>query len=82
MQEPEHVLESGTKVRTHETLDDTKGMTIVEKHLNARAPNKEGVIVGIVGGHGGDVYWVRHPDTVHVAAYGFWEFELADEKTK
>lgn len=43
-------------------------------------PNARGVIRGIVGGHGGDVYWVQHgtdgAGEPVVATYGWWEFEL------
>lgn len=77
MNAPEHLLETGTKVKTHEKLDDTRGMLIDSRHLNARTPNAEGVIDGVVGGHGGDVYWVKHEGVEHHAAYCFTEFELA-----
>jgi hypothetical protein len=37
--------------------------------------------MGVVGGHGGDVYWVWHFDSENTAAYCFAEFELAPAKS-
>ena len=80
MRQPEYILEAGTRVRTHETMDDTRGMLIAPKHLKNRKPNAVGAICGIVGGHGGDVYWVAHVGDNEMAAYGWWEFELEPAK--
>ncbi len=77
MKQPIYILDNGTRVRTHKKLGKTTGFLVVMKHIEARKPDAPGVIDGIVGGHGGDVYWVRHGQDV--AAYSFSEFEL--EKT-
>jgi hypothetical protein len=65
---------------------------VSDKNLNARKPNATGWIVGIVGGHGGDVYWVAHTskkpetgDTIPgnlTGAYCFTEFELVPPPPK
>ena len=51
-------------------------MMIAQRYLDARKPNQTGTIAGVVGGHGGDVYWVKPDDGGEVAAYCFSEFEL------
>ena len=76
MKEPEHILESGTRIRTHEKLDSTTGLLITDRHLKLRRPNAVGVIGGIVGGHGGDVYFVAHIGDPSYAVYCFVDFEL------
>ena len=50
------------------------GFLVGEEHLKARRSDDTGVITGWVPGHGGDVWWVRHPDG-HTGAYMFTEFE-------
>lgn len=77
MEQPDYLLEAGTKIKTHETLGQTKGFLIRQDYLDNRKPNTEGTIRGIVGGHGGDVYWVENEDH-SIAAYMFTEFELVD----
>lgn len=74
MKEPEYILPNGTRVVTHEYLGSTGGMLVAQKFLDARRPSALGLIWGIVGGHGGDVYWVKHDDGTG-AAYMFDEFE-------
>jgi len=76
MNQPTYLLPNGARIRTHAELGSTRGMMIVDKHLAARAPNSVGTIVGVVGGHGGDVYWVEHSIGGDAAAYCFTEFEL------
>lgn len=52
-------------------------MTIDPRNLSRRRANAPGVIKGVVGGHGGDVYWVEHETGAeYPAAYCFTEFEL------
>jgi hypothetical protein len=80
MNEPETILPNGTRIRTSNPLDSTAGFMVKEKHLQARKPGAVGIITGIVGGHGGDVYWVAHFDTDVTAAYGWMEFELEPAK--
>lgn len=84
MNQPEHILMQGTRIVTHATLnmgdndpDPTRGMLIRQEYLDARRPSMGGTIRGWVPGHGGDVYWVQNDDGGK-AAYGFWEFELAE----
>lgn len=59
-------------------LGPTTGMLIVRDKLANRKEGARGMVSGIVAGHGGDVWWVRHDDGT-TAAYGFDEVEL-DEK--
>ncbi len=75
MKEPKFILEQGTFVVTNEVLGNSMGMLIIPGVLRARTPNSKGVILGIVSGHGGDVYYVMHPDNT-TGAYSFEEFEL------
>lgn len=78
MRQPETILPHGTKVRTHDVLGPTTGMIISPASLAMRKPGAVGTIHGIVGGHGGDVYWVQHDGDMSPAApYCFYEFELA-----
>lgn len=81
MKEPATTLPNGTRIRTHTTLDSTRGMMVAPCHLNARHASTNGRIAGIVGGHGGDVYWVDHPEEIVPAVYCFTEFELVEETT-
>ena len=67
MNQPEYILETGTRVKTQETLTHNPPGT---RHTNAA-----GSINGVVGGMGGDVYWVEHEDGTR-GAYCFDEFEL------
>ena len=73
---PKHVLEHGTRVRTHASLDEHAGFKVPAIHLLHRRPNTAGAVEGLVGGHHGDVYWVRHAGDRLAAPYGFWELEL------
>jgi len=65
----------GLIVRTNKRLGKTIGFSVVQKHLDARKPNKAGVISGYVPGHGGDVWWVKHNDGT-TGAYVYNEFRL------
>lgn len=76
MQQPAYILDNGTRVRTHATLGDARGMNVAQVHIDQRVANAEGEIVGIVGGCGGDVYWVMHEGCGPSAPYCFDEFEL------
>lgn len=80
MEEPEYILEGGTRVRTNKVLSSTGGFLVAEKHMEVRKPDTVGVITGIVGGHGGDVYWVAQIGDPCLAAYGWMEFELEPVK--
>ena len=81
MQQPRHILESGVVVHTHQTLEDTRGLIAPPSLLANRREDADGVIDGIVPGHGGDVYWVKHADTKR-APYCFTEFELVQVHAK
>ena len=76
MEQPERALKWGTGVRTHSKLDTTAGFFVTPEHLALRKPDLCGVVVGVVAGHGGDVYWVIHEGDAKAAAYLFTEFEL------
>lgn len=88
MEEPKQILEHGFKVKINDILNPPTGMMIAQDFLERRTPGINGVILGYVPGHGGDVYWVFHGDSLdqativdgkidrgQVSAYGFWEFE-------
>ncbi len=79
MQQPDTVLSPGTRVYTAATLESAEGLWL--QHCDARRPEALGRIQGVVGGYGGDVYWVKHDDG-SIAPYSFTEFDLyAESKT-
>ena len=59
VEQPEYILNRGTKVKTHAELETTTGMMISYKYLVLRRTNDEGIIRGPVPGHGGDVCCLR-----------------------
>jgi hypothetical protein len=77
MDQPKYILKHKTRIKTNPVIDSTRGMLIAPKHLDVRRTNTVGVVCGIVGGHGGDVYFVAQLGDSCMAAYGWWEFELA-----
>lgn len=77
MDEPRYILENGTVVRTHAELGSTRGFFVTSRCMEQRQSNALGVIMGVVPGHGGDVYWVSHNSELLPGAYSFSEFELA-----
>jgi hypothetical protein len=77
MKQPEFILKNGTRICTNRELGQTRGLLVSESHLAARKANTVGTIHGVVGGHGGDVYFVAHLDGLCAAVYCFDEFELA-----
>lgn len=75
-------VEAGMKVRTNVELSSTRGV-IIHAHAESLLNRREcgvGVVVGVVGGHGGDVWWVRHDDGMF-APYCFDEFEEVPMQT-
>lgn len=76
MEQPQYILETGTEVVTASRLKK-EDFLIVPRILKNRSPATKGKIKGVVGGHGGDVYFVTHGED-KVAAYGWWEFDLVD----
>ena len=78
MKRPDTVLPTGTRVRTHDTLDSTDGLFVEPEHIEARRAGTSGTIDGVVGVHGGDTYLVRHDGARVRAAYCYTEFELED----
>lgn len=76
MREPNVLLEPGTEIVTHKTLGPTSGFLVGLLYLQHRTPNVKAKIAGIVGGHGGDLYWVTHDDGTQ-SVYCYTEFELA-----
>lgn len=85
MNQPETILATNTKVITHATLGSTKGMLIGHGNLSMRKPSAEGLIRGVVGGHGLWLVWEQGDDeqfarerkasSAHQAAVDFawWE---------
>jgi hypothetical protein len=67
-------IETGLKVKTSAELEDTRGMMVAQKHLDCRTPGITGTVEGLVGGHGGNIWWVKHDDGA-VAAYCYTELE-------
>jgi len=70
----------GMRVRVAETLGDTRGLLAPQAVLQRRKAGVTGEVLAPVGGHGGDVWWVRHDgaprlagtnevDPTHVAPY-------------
>lgn len=75
MDQPATILENGTAVRTNTQLEIPQSMIAMPSLIANRRPDSQGMITGVVPGHGGDVYWVKHEDD-KVAPYSFSEFEL------
>jgi len=50
-------------------------MMIGPGNMSMRKSDTTGEIRGVVGGYGGDVYWVQHHGDVLFAPYCFDEFE-------
>jgi len=68
-------IKQGMKVKTTNKLGSTIGMLINPRYLCARRPNTEGILLGHVpGGHGGDVFWVKHGEA-DIGPYCFNEFQ-------
>ena len=77
MKEPEYVLKNGTRVKTHAELDSSIGMIVPSQCVQMRRGSTEGIVRGVAGGHGGDLYYVEHEaDDLHYAVYCFTEFEV------
>lgn len=70
-------VEPNLKIITNQTLGSTTGMLIKQDSLNNRKPNEPGTVLGYVGGHGGDVWWIQHAHGI--APYCFDEFEPITE---
>lgn len=79
MQQPPTILDTGTRIRTHARLGSTAGMNVASVHLDQRCADTPGTITGVVGGCGGDVYWVMHEGCGPSAPYCFDEFEVVKE---
>lgn len=70
-------IKVGMLIRTNAGLGGTSGMFVKTKHLRARCPNSEGVVLRHIPGHGGDCWWIKHKDTPDgsgIGAYCFNEF--------
>jgi len=52
----------GSKITTVSRLGKTDGMIINDEFIVARRPDTKGIVAGVVGGHGGDVWCVEHTD--------------------
>jgi hypothetical protein len=71
-------MENGTKVRTNKELEIPQGMIAMASMIANRRPDAVGEITGIVPGHGGEVYWIRHGSDGTTAPYAVNEFETAE----
>ena len=76
MKEPEYILENGTRVKVHDNIGGPAGIFVKQEILDRRTPGISGQICGFVPGHGGDVNGEENTGS----AYGWWEFELEEEK--
>ena len=47
-------------VRVADKLGKPKGWMVDKKNINARRAGAEGLVIGCVAGHGGEVFWVSH----------------------
>jgi hypothetical protein len=72
VEQPYYLLNNGTRVRVHDKIKDDLLLH------GDRSPGAFGRIAGVVGGLGGDVYFVTH-DSGTTAKYCFTEFELENE---
>lgn len=68
----------GTWLVTNLKLDSTQGMAVNPIHLNNRKPDTRCQFVGVVPGHGGEVWFCQHEGGDDVAAYSTDELELAE----
>ena len=71
-------MNNGDRVSVTSLSVSTGGMLVAAKHINARREDVVGEVVGIVPGHGGDAWFVRHDDDAEVAAYYTTELEHLD----
>lgn len=81
MEQPKETLKEGTRIVTHAKMYEADDIRVAYTHLSERRANAPGIIKGVVGGHGGDVYWVAHdndPADTPWAPYCFDEFELEE----
>jgi hypothetical protein len=78
MEQPEFILENGVAVVTCPgfVAGSADGMMVPEEYKTNRSARTNGKIVAAAGGHGGDVYLVRHDLDGKVAAYCYTEFVL------
>jgi hypothetical protein len=67
-------IKPGTKVRICD-LNDTKGELAIQKYIRTRRNNAVGVVLSVVPGYGGQVWFVRHEDDA-LGAYSLREMEL------
>lgn len=76
MKQPEHILERGFRVVTVDVFEKnaTMGMIGGADLISARKNGEPGKIDGVVGGAGGDLYFVLHDDGAR-AVYAFTEFD-------
>lgn len=64
----------GLKVEIHR-LGETTGFCIHSRHLCVRQVGVLGTVTGLVSGHGGDVWWVKHDGGDTIGAYVVTEFK-------
>lgn len=70
-------VHAGLRIKTKRLKKSgTDGMLIHPKHLSVRRRDVTGTVLGMVPGHGGNVWFVRHDNSAHVGAYAFNEMEV------
>lgn len=70
----------GLKVTTCTELHKKHRLSVLKRYLKARTPNAEGVVTSYVPGHGGDAWFILHPDG-SIGAYMTDEFDPCPEAT-
>lgn len=77
MEQPRQILENGFRVKTVDVFEKnaTMGMVGDPGYIAARKNGESGKIAGVVGGAGGDLYFVKHDVDGTVAVYCFNEFD-------
>ncbi len=76
MDAPTQVPEMGTRLRVT-ALQGTGGMLVVPHQIENRRAGEVVYMHGIVGGHGGDVWWCKH-ENGDIAPYSWGELDFVD----
>lgn len=77
MKQPSRILGNGFRVVTVDVFEKnaTMGMIGGPDYIAARKNGEPGEIAGVVGGAGGDLYFVKHDVDGSVGVYAFMEFD-------
>lgn len=67
-----------TMVKTVDPLHETDGFLVADRHIQARAAGRWGLLSSYAPGHGGDVWFIGHADS-SVGAYAIDELVINEE---